>query len=124
MLQHKMKPEDTVSEISIRKRQIPYDITYIGILENETNELIYTTESDSQKQKTNLGLPKGKEWGEINQEFGINRYTLLYIKQITNMDLLYSTENTTQYFIITYKGKNLKKNRYVYMYNGITLLYT
>ena len=40
------------------------------------------------------------------------------------MDLLYSTENTTQYFIITYKGKNLKKNRYVYMYNGITLLYT
>ena len=55
-----------LSEVSLTERQIPYDITYIGILENETNELIYTTESDSQKYKTNLGLPKGKEWGEIN----------------------------------------------------------
>ena len=40
------------------------------------------------------------------------------------MDLLYSTGNITQYFVITYKGKNLKTNRYVYMYDGITLLYT
>jgi len=38
-----------LSEVSRTERQIPYDITYIGILENETNELIYTTESDSQK---------------------------------------------------------------------------
>ena len=41
--------------------------------------LIYKTETDSQTQKINLWLPKGK--GErINLEFGINRYTLLYIK--------------------------------------------
>ena len=32
-------------------------------------------------------------------------YTLLYIKQIINKDLLYSTENYTQYFIIIYKGE-------------------
>ena len=30
-------------------------------------------------------------------------YTVLYIKQITNKDLLYSTRNYTQYFVITYK---------------------
>ena len=32
---------------------------------------------------------------------------------ITNNDLLYSTENYTQYFIITYKGKELK-NIYIF----------
>ena len=32
-----------------------------GILKNDTNELIYKT--DSQTQKTNLWLPKGKGWG-------------------------------------------------------------
>ena len=46
-----------------------------GILKNDTNELIYKTEIDSQTQKTNLWLLKG-EGGGINQEFGVNRYTL------------------------------------------------
>ena len=33
-------------------------------LKNDTNELIYKTETDSQTQKTNLWLPKGKgSWG-------------------------------------------------------------
>ena len=30
---------------------------------NDTNELIYKTETDSQTSKTNLWLPKGKGWG-------------------------------------------------------------
>ena len=34
---------------------------------------------------------------------GTNRHTLFYIKKINNKDLLYSTENYTQYLIITYK---------------------
>ena len=32
-----------------------------------------------QTQKTNVWLPKGKDRGGINQEFGINIYTLLYM---------------------------------------------
>ena len=61
-------------------------------------------------QKTNLWLPKGKVGGgRINQEFGINRYTLLYIKQINNKDLLYSTGNHIQYLIINCKGKEYEK---------------
>ena len=32
--------------------------------------------------------------------FRINIYTLLYIKQINNMDMLYSTGNYIQYFVI------------------------
>ena len=34
-----------------------------GIFKNDANELIYKTETDSQTQKTNLQLPKGKGRG-------------------------------------------------------------
>ena len=54
-------------------------------------------------------VTKGERGGGINQEFGINIYTLLYTKQITNKDLLYSTGNYTQYLVITYKGKESEK---------------
>ena len=40
---------------------------------------------------------------------GIDIYTLLYIKWITNKDLLYRTENSTQYCVMAYVGKESKK---------------
>ena len=52
--------------------------------------------------------------GGTDWEFGIDTYTLLYLKQITNKNLLYSTDNYTQYLVITYNGKESEK---VYMYN-------
>ena len=51
---------------------------------------------------------KGEMRGGINYKFGINIYTLLYIKQITNMDLLYSTGNSTQYFVMANMGIETK----------------
>ena len=47
--------------------------------------------------------------GGINWEIGIDIYTLLYIKEITNKDLLYSTGNSTQYSVMAYMGKESKK---------------
>ena len=38
----------------------------------------------------------------------MNRYTLLYVKQI-NKDLLYSTGTYIQYLVITYNGKEPEK---------------
>ena len=35
-----------------------------------------------------------------------------------NKDLLYSTGNSILYSVITYMGKDLKKNGYMYMYNN------
>ena len=52
-----------LSEVSQTERQ-SYDITYMWNLKNSTNELIYETETDSQTQKTNLWLPKGKAVGD------------------------------------------------------------
>ena len=55
---------------------------------NDTNELIYKTETNSQTWRKNLGFPKGKNGGEgIVREFRINIGTLLYLKWITNKDL-------------------------------------
>ena len=41
-------------------------------------------------------------------------YTTMYIKQINNKVLLYSTGNYIQYLIITYNGKKSKKE-YTYI---------
>ena len=41
----------------------------------------------------------------------MDMYSLLYIKQITNKNLLYSTGNSTQYSVMTYRGKESKKER-------------
>ena len=38
----------------------------------------------------------GSGEGGINQEFGISRYTLLYIKQMNDKVLLYGTGNYIQ----------------------------
>ena len=44
--------------------QTPCDITYMWYLKYDANELIYKAETDSQTQKTNLQLPKGKRGRE------------------------------------------------------------
>ena len=54
-------------------------------------------------------------WRWINWEIGIDIFTLLYIKQITNKDLLYSTGSSTQYSVMTYMGKESKKE-WIYVY--------
>ena len=61
-------------------------------------------------RKQTYGYHRGKEvGGGINQEFGFNIHILLYIKQVTNKDLEYSTGNYTQYLVILYKGKDSEK---------------
>ena len=54
----------------------------------------------------------GYQWGRrrgINWEIWTDIHTLLYIKQIANKDLLYGTGNSTQYSVMTYMGKESKK---------------
>ena len=65
-------------------------------------------------RKQTYGYQRGKG-GRINQELGINRYIPLYIKQINNKDLLYSTGNYIQYLVITYNGEESGKE-YMYVY--------
>ena len=48
---------------------------------------------------------KGKTWGEvIVRKFGMYMYTLLYLKWITNKDLLYITWNSAQRYLEAWVG--------------------
>ena len=55
---------------------------------NDTNELIYKTETDSQMYRTNLKLSGGRVGRKDSRECVIDVYTLLYLKWITNKDIL------------------------------------
>ena len=56
-----MDPEMiTLSEAT--EGQISHDLTYMRHLKNDTDELLYKAEIDSQTQKTNSWLPKRKGW--------------------------------------------------------------
>ena len=46
--------------------------------------------------------------------FKTDIHILKYIKQVTNKDLWCSTENSTQYSVKTYMGKQSKKGGYRY----------
>ena len=64
-----------------------------------TNELIYKPETDP--HRTNLPLPWRRVRGRNRLGVWTVMYTLLYLKKITNKNLLYSTGNAAQYSVIT-----------------------
>ena len=49
---------------SDRERQISYDTANMWNLKYDTSEPIYETETDSQTQRTDLWLPRGRGVGE------------------------------------------------------------
>jgi len=65
---------------------------------NDTNEVIKQKEIH---REWTYGC-----WGEgIVREFGMDRYTLLYLKWIANEDLPYSTRNSAQYYVAAWMGQ-------------------
>ena len=65
-----------------------------GIQKNGTDELVCKTEIETQMQRTNVWTPGGQSGGGdgggvMNWEIGIDIYTLICVKQITNKNLLY-----------------------------------
>ena len=60
------------------------------------------------------GFQRGKGRG-INCEFGIDRYTLLYAKQINNKDLLPAISYFwVQYLVITYNVRKYEEKKYIF----------
>ena len=89
---------------------------------NDTNELNLQNRLTDLENK--LRVPgEGWEAGRI-REFGIDRYTLLYLKWITNNVLLYSTANCSM-LCGSLDGRGVwGENGYMYMYGWVTLLTT
>ena len=75
-------------------------------------------EKQTHRQRKNLWLPWGKNEGkrEIVKEFGINMHTLLYLKWVTNKNLLYNTGNSVQLCDSLDEGwgRDLEENEYMY----------
>ena len=76
-------------------------------LKKNTKELTYKTERDSQTE--NLMVVRGQGWGKdgaegIIRELGMDTYTLLYLKWITDKDLLCSTGNSAQCSVPAWMG--------------------
>ena len=71
-----------------------------GIQKNDTDELICKaeTETDIEHGRMETG---GREGYTMNWETGLDTHTLLGIKQITTENLLYSTGNSTQCYVVT-----------------------
>lgn len=61
-----------------------YDVTHMWNLKQNTNELNYEIETNSQTQRTELWLP-GEEWGEggMDGEFRGSKFKWLQNGQIT-----------------------------------------
>ena len=53
----------------------------------------------------------------IVREFGMDIYTLLYLKWITNKDLLCSIGNSAQCYVAAWMKRSLGENGYMYMYD-------
>ena len=71
-----------------------------------------------QKETENeLMVVGGKGW---LTDFGIDMYTLLYLKWIINKDLLFNTRNSDQCYTAACMGEN----RYMYIYGWVPLLFT
>jgi len=66
--------------------------------------------------RTNIWTARGERRGGMNWEIGIDVYTLLCVKQMTNENLLYSTGNSTQHSVVIQMGRKSKKEgTYVYI---------
>ena len=60
-----------LSEVSQKERQISYNITYMWNLKCGTNEPISKIETDSQIQRKDLWLPRGREKEQGGLEVGV-----------------------------------------------------
>ena len=64
-------------------------------------------------------------WREgVVREFGMDMYTLLYLKWITNKHLLYSTENSAQHYVTAWMGGECGGERIHVYPSWVTLLCT
>ena len=96
-----------LSEVTQRKTNIIWYRLYVESKKRYKWTNLQSIKSHRCRKQT-YGYWGGRARG-INWEIEIDIYTLLYIKQITNKDLLYSTVNSTQYSVMAYMGKESKK---------------
>ena len=106
-----MDPEIVIlSEVSQTEKGKHHTISILCRILKMVQMSLRTEQKQAHRHiKQTYGFQGGKWSGGINWEIGIDMYTLLYIKQIINKDLLHSTHSSTQFSVMTYMGKEPKK---------------
>ena len=97
-----------LSEVSQTEKDMSYDIAYMWNLK----QWYKCTQLQNRNRVTDVEnnlIVTSEEVGRDKWETGTDIHTLLYIKQKTNKDLLYSTGNSGQCSLMTYMGKESKK---------------
>ena len=92
-----------LSEVSQTKEE-EYCMASIIYVESKMkwHEFAYKTETDSENEFMVAGEKDGREG--LVRVFGMVMYTLLYLKWVTNKDLLYSTWNSAQCYVAAWRG--------------------
>ena len=93
------------SDVSQKEKNKYHILTHIcGTQKNGTDEPVCRAEIETQMQRTNIWTTRGESGGGgvMNWENGIDIYTLICIKQITNKNLPYKKINKIKF-------KNSKK---------------
>ena len=111
-------PRECHTKWSKPDREISYDILYMWNLKRKDKWTYLQNRKTHRLRKQTHGC-----WlEEMVKDFGKLKYTLLYLKWITNKSLLYTTWNSTQYYVPAWMGGGLGENRYMYMYGWIPSL--
>ena len=98
--------------------------TCFSLYQGFPNELIKMSIKGARLWKQTYGYQRGQV-GKDGWTGCLDwHYVQWGMQWLASGDLLYSTENSTQYFVIIYWEKNLKENGYGYIYNWTTLLYS
>ena len=108
---------------SDREKEISYDILNLQNLKiNDIRKRIYQTDKTHRLREGNYGF-QGEGWGNgIVKEFRMDRYTLLFLKWITNKDLLSSIGNSAQYYVAAWMGGEFRGEWiHVYVWLGALL---
>ena len=98
------RPRDCHTEWSKSDRGETSMILYV-ISKREWYKRTYLQNRNRLTNLTNLWLPGAEEDGErIIREFGIDTYTLLYLKCKTDMELLYNKANSARSYVAAWMG--------------------
>ena len=69
------------------------------------------------QEQCNITVAREEGWEDgVVREFGMDMYTLLYLKWITNKDLLYRTWNSARWYGQPEWEGSLEENGFMYMY--------
>ena len=82
-----------------------YDIPYMWNLKRNDTKMNFLTKQTHRLRERTHGCGEGENGGNaIVGEFGMDICTQLYLKWITNKDLLYNTGNSAQCYVAAWMG--------------------